>query len=149
MRNIAKFLAVLVFLLWLLSPFPFLGESGTYNVITQTIWCSSHFSCLHEIGHKLDYGSGHVSNSENFQMVVSDYLNKENPSQLDNLFIWYILNVPGFKERNIFFLDPWSEVYASIFSFSNADIHNMPNELVGFYDWSVAKELVRIHQKFP
>ena len=112
-------LVVICFAVWLLLPIP-IGAAGKYNPISNIIWCSTPYVCLHEIGHKLDDLSGWPSKDPEFQKTVEDL-------HLD----WW---------------DNPQENYAQIYAAFVYDNDLLFAELQHFYDWELSDQLLERHK---
>lgn len=140
-------------LLWIFLPIPLPSQGGVYNPVTGLIWCGSHDTCVHEVGHKLDDNSGWISHSPEFSEAVylfvgSELIAHDTDSQSYKLANT-ILRLPGVISWRGRWLDSQSEIYATIFMYSGGARENMPEIFRPFYDWDDADRLLRKHQKYP
>lgn len=152
MKKIYLCTVLLVFLAWLLLPIPLPGQGGVYNPITELMWCSYYYGCLHEIGHKLDDDAGWISHTPEFSEAVylfigSELIAHDTNSQSYKLAHKIILQ-PGVISWSGRWLDSQSEIYATIFAFSDGKRENMPYIFREFYNWGEAEVLIDKHQKF-
>jgi hypothetical protein len=117
-NSVVIFFVIITFIFdfYIPAPYQYKKASGLYNIRSGMIWTTEK-SELHEIGHKLDYTSGLVSENPEFQSVVERMaLDLRENSQEDYAAIYY---------------------YAS----GNKDI--MPSELRNFYDWELSEKLLQ------
>jgi len=113
-----------------LSPIPNPGEYGTYNTVSGLAYCSRYSTCLHEIGHALDYNNDRVSQSPAFFDAVRLYI-LTNDNEYAILLTTYILAFENKPTKQ--------ELYAYIFQLSEGNKENMPEVFRQFYDWNEAK----------
>ena len=161
MKKIGLFTLVLLFITaFAILPIPNKGDGGDFNTISGIWWCSSETSCLHEMGHRLDWEEGWNSNNPKFRDAVSSYVAieiKKVPSQMaENIMIFLIIEAGqggvtgttldivtynGSYDYNPFRFTS-AELYASIFEWSGGQEQNMPELFREFYDWKRAYNLI-------
>lgn len=146
-------LLLVILTLWFLLPIPLPGQAGIYNPVSGLLWCSSHDTCLHEVGHELDDEGGWVSHTEAFSQAVylfvgSELIAHDVNSKSYNM-AHAILKTPGVITWRGRWLDSQSEIYAIIFVYSDGKAENLPPVFRPFYDWDRAEELLKTHQKYP
>lgn len=110
-----KLLFLLAFIL-LPIPLSFENVAGYTNYLTGIYWCTSHSSCMHELGHYLDMVNSWPSESDEYLIALLSYvtINKET---IDNRILIALTKSP--KER-----------YATIFEIFDGDL---PPSLAEFY----------------
>lgn len=150
MRFVKLSVASLVFLAisaFTLLPFPRPGVLGQYSPITKTRWCTTHDSCLHEIGHELDDRAGQVSRSKAYIDAIDVYMIVQtshspdgswdpNQSKPFNIFaIFYDRDHPDYRLL--------SELYATMFAQADGQEANIPAAFRPFYDWPLAERLTQ------
>jgi len=135
MRKLVILIIVIVATILASLPLHLQGWTGAYNPWSGLIWCSDHNSCIHEVGHKLDDSAGWVSRKGDFEINVHQFVVTEitngKPGELAIMLATYPI------ESNRI------EVYADIFLYSDGNEMNMPLEFRQFYDWELAKTLLK------
>ena len=125
-------------------PLPFSGDRGEYNPITGLMWCSDQWSCLHELGHKLDHQSGWISQGEDFRNALKFYVVVEIESRHPSALAQFILDYPfsdGAHSRPGYNLQ--AELYADIFAgYAKGNPTRLPPVIAQFYDKARAQKLV-------
>jgi len=117
-----KLITAITVLFMLLPPNPFDSKwAGAYYYDLNFYWCTSHSSCVHEIGHYLDDMGGMVSQSEDFI---------EATKELVEVF-------PG-EESNPY-TNKTMELYAHIYEIADGNPLRLPSSLSQFYDWDLGK----------
>lgn len=120
-------------------PIPLPGWTGVYNSWSGLIWCNDHNSCLHEIGHKLDQSGGWVSHDIDFEITVHRFMITEiargNPGDFAMKSAYYPIELGR------------EELYADIFLYSEGNEMNIPSEFRQFYDWELAKILIKKYKR--
>lgn len=149
------FLSVLVIisLAWAILPIPLPGQYGVYNPLSGLLWCSSHYTCNHEVGHKLDDNGDWPSHSEKFSEAVYLFVGSElvahDTKSWNYRLANAILRTPGVISWSGRWLDSQSEIYATIFAYADGKKENMPAIFQPFYDWNQAEQLIQKYQKYP
>lgn len=157
-----KYLTVflVLFITFLVLPIPNIGDSGDFNSISGLWWCSDKPSCLHEIGHRLDWEVDWNSSNPEFKKIVSSYLTTElkgNPSPMAKNIMTFLVAEANQKGASgtaleimtyngIYAFNPIrftsAELYASIFEWNGGKAENMPEVFRKFYDFQRADELI-------
>lgn len=134
MRKIIILIALLFITLFMVMPG---SAEGSYNTITRQIRCNSEYTCLHEIGHKVDQEGGFISRTDEFKNAVEVYrmtVTYTNGEQ-------WIVDFPGIGaprvecKAGIFsscFFTGWggyAELYAEMLA------RGVPDYFRGFYNW--------------
>jgi len=154
-----KYVLVILFLIFIL-PIPSMGDNGSFNTISGIWWCSDSSSCLHEMGHRLDWEANWYSNKPEFRDIVSSYLTaeiKKSPSDMaGNIMVFLVAdaNQNGASGTTLeimtyngtYVYNPTrftsAELYANIFAWSDGKAENMPEAFRKFYDFRRADELI-------
>ncbi len=129
-----------LFLFWNVLPIPTdLRSPGSYRQISNLIYCRTRDICLHEIGHKLDFDHGLVSQTPQFAKAVQIYvvveLQQKNPGKLPAMIM---VNLIGFHDNSV---PVKQELYANLFMTAKGRQENMPASLQLFYNWGQAYRL--------
>lgn len=138
------FLLALAGLSWcvLPIPLPFSGDRGEYNTISGLIWCSDDWTCLHEIGHKMDHEGGWISQGDEFRKALKVYVVVEIQSRNPSALARFILDTPlsggaryGYNLR--------AELYADIFAtHAKGCPEQLPGSIALFYDKGRTQALI-------
>ncbi|MBI5964946.1 MAG: hypothetical protein HY863_15815 [Chloroflexi bacterium] len=142
MKRLSLILATAIFMMWLLLPVPLRHEKGLFNKISGVIWCTSETSCLHEIGHALDWRAGWISHSAEFGGAVQVYVMAEFESRHPSDLAAQIVLMPGALVWSGYARDAQAEIYASIFEISEGQEEKMPEIFHKFYDWQRAQVMI-------
>ena len=126
------------------------GTAGSYSPLTGKIICYQKWTCLHEIGHKIDYEENNRFSASKEWADVVDYYNKEifeptgNPDNIEDR----IFNFPGINGNDCYKYNDgnscwggYAEVYAAILEHSRGIPENMPEIFRKYYNWERIWEL--------
>lgn len=127
-------------------PIPRAGAQGVYTW-GNMIWCTSHSSCMHEVGHMLDDRAGWISHSPKYIYAVELYMIVETANGSDGNWnpdrskpfgvfaIFYHRSNPDYRLLQ--------ELYASMFGQADGQEQNMPEVFRPYYNWRLAPQLIR------
>jgi hypothetical protein len=131
-----------------------LSARGYYIPILDIMKCGDYDTCLHEVGHKVDWEQGVTKNSEwkkavdyyrVLETMLPDYARDK--IAVDIIFFPGV-GMPGRPCKDIqcfaFYKDGWggySELYAWVLQQSGGDINKIPGDLRKFYDMGRILEL--------
>jgi hypothetical protein len=160
MKKKTIIISVLFFVAFLILPIPSIGDAGDFNTISGLWWCSDKPSCLHEMGHRLDWEANWYSDKPEFRDIISSYLTaeiKKSPSDTAMNIMTFLVAEANQKGAGGTTLDIMTyngtyaknpirftsaELYASIFEWSGGKAENMPEAFRKFYDFQRADELI-------
>jgi hypothetical protein len=134
MKIYSAFVVILCLIAMALLPFPLKGQGGVYNTYSGLYWCERYDYCLHEIGHKLDQGSGWKSQTQDFRDAIRIFIGVESRLPNPSPFLRRIFEYPNFT---------MIELYAQIFALSDGKRENMPEIFRPFYDWQLAEQYLK------
>lgn len=122
-------LFIVVAFIAVILPLPGPGQYGAYNSVSGWVYCSTHDSCLHEIGHALDQQAGWVSDTAAFRQAVQVHILTAQ-DEFSIRIVEKLLTTSQVANR---------ELYASMFAWSGGQRENMPDIFHEFYDWPVGE----------
>lgn len=125
-------IAVTVFIALVVAfvPLPRPGTIGVYNSWSDTFWCTTHVSCVHEIGHMLDDRSGMISQTPAFLAVAENYT------------IVKVRTADGRPDGR-----ELEELYASLFAGVDGHVERLRPPLIQFYNQDLADQLMATYSK--
>lgn len=128
---------ILLFVLFLVMPFPKIGERGAYNILSGLAWCQDNSACLHEVGHALDKQAGWISQGPEFAEALQMYLltGARNDDRVIILLAVALNPKDGTEPTK-------KELYAALFEMAEGKRDNMPTGLRDFYDWQKAERYI-------
>lgn len=119
---VGAFLAT-VFLIMFWTFGPGMGKYGAYNPNTDSFWCTTDWSCRHEVGHRMDWYLGNPSQGNDYKMAVRLYivmqLKTDNPSKLS---IWLLSQ----DQTSL-------ELYATLYEHVAGNVGSLPATLQPYY----------------
>lgn len=139
-RSIPVVLIFIVFFLyWNVLPIPSHGARGSYRNFSGLAYCQDRPTCLHEIGHKLDFDHNLISGSPEFAAAIRLYVivefSKPNPGPWPVTIMTLLV---GYRDN---YVPLKRELYANLFALADGKKENMPAALQPFYDWTEAQRL--------
>jgi hypothetical protein len=151
------FVFALAFFLFILRVFVVNEADNYYNYLTDSIYCQSKQTCLHEAAHKYDDKAGWVSESTKWIQAVDDYrmtqfyTPQENKvAQAFGIMFFPGVGSPRLPSHNIFTDSFWqggwggyTELYAHLIECSDGNIDNIPPALRNFYDMNKINKTVK------
>lgn len=127
-------------------PIPPSIDRGAFNSISGMIYCPSHYACIHEVGHRLDWEGGWISADEFFMQSVQTYVAQQAYQEKPDEIALRIILFPHLYEWSPFRITH-SEIYASIYQWADGKEKNVPEPLRKFYDFQRGDELIGIYLK--
>lgn len=139
-------IALVMFVFLLATAFR-LQWNGVYTPGIGMIVCSSHRSCVHEVGHKLDDQAGWISRSPEYRNEIQVYMivatsrasdGSINPDKSKPFQVFAFFMNPGEPDYNRL-----REFYATMFEQAGGQQQNMPPSFQRFYNWPLAQQYLR------
>lgn len=124
----------IIFVLLFLLIVPPLGKPGAYKTYSALAYCTDEITCLHEIGHMIDYASDWISQSNEFRLGLAMYLQK---APYDELYVQITYTLSTTKQNQL------KEVYAWFFAYAGGDVDNIPEDVKPYFNREVAKSYMR------
>lgn len=132
-------LVSIALLSWNLLPIPTGGVKGAYSHYSGLAYCQDRKTCLHEIGHKLDFDHGLISQSPEFAAALRLYVIVEFHQDAPGAWPVTIMTfLVGYRDNSV---PLKQELYSNLFALANGKRENMPATLQPFYDWTEAYRL--------
>ena len=129
-------IALIILLAYIMLPIPppWMQAGGMYNTFSRLSWCTSHYSCVHEEGHRLDQELGWPSASEKFIFNLQVYI-VVNSQKEDKGLTSFILRFPGLMSAppHAIGYDPRRELYATFYAAADGNLNLIPEEFRKFY----------------
>jgi hypothetical protein len=121
---------------WAVTPFPLQPQMGLYKAWLNSIYCFNYDTCVHEVGHQMDYENGNPSQTHEFSMTIIYILATETESTglSDHASVFFA--IPGFilySEDRVWWSDPLEEAYATYYMWAGGDLSKMHPRLRPFY----------------